>query len=99
MDNAKVFELGILLNTIKSLNSINTETYNHCKDGIREADVVLQQTQEELQISETLLNAARADEAVKLARQLEADARMARAVADDEYVTVEIVFDPADPSQ
>lgn len=83
MDNAKVFELGILHNTIKSLNSINTETDNHCKDGIREADVVLQQTQEELQISEKLLNAARADEAVKLARQLEADARMARAVADE----------------
>lgn len=83
MDNAKVFELGILLNTIKSLNSINTEADNHCKDGIREADVVLQQTQEELQISEGLLSAARADEAVKLARQLEADARMAQAVAEE----------------
>ena len=83
MDNAKVFELGILLNTIKSLNAINTETDNHCKDGIREADVVLQQTQEEFQISETLLNAARADEAVKLARQIEAEARMARALAEE----------------
>ena len=63
MDNAKVFELGVLLNTIRSLSSINTETEKHCKDGIREADTVLQQTQEELHISEVLLNAARADEA------------------------------------
>ena len=83
MDNAKVFELGALLNTIRSLNSINTETEKHCKDGIREADTVLQQTQEELHISEGLLNAARADEEIKLAKQLEADARMAKAVAEE----------------
>ena len=83
MDNAKVFELGTLLNTIKSLSSINTETVNHCKDGIKEADIVLQQTQEELRISESLLNVARADEAIKFARQLEADARMARAMVEE----------------
>lgn len=83
MDNAKVFELGALLNTIRSLSSINTETEKHCKDGIREADTVLQQTQEELHISEGLLNAARADEEIKLAKQLEADARMAKAVAEE----------------
>ena len=46
MDNAKVFELGTLLNTIKCLSSINTETENHCSDGIREADLVLQHTHE-----------------------------------------------------
>lgn len=83
MDNVKVFELEVLLNTIKSLDFINTETDNHCKDGIREADIVLQETQEELYISEGLLNAARADEAIKLARQLEADARMAKAMAEE----------------
>lgn len=83
MDNVKVFELGVLLNTIKSLSSINTKIDDHCKEGIREANVVLQQTQEELQISRGLLNVARADEEVKLVRQLQADDRMVRAVAEE----------------
>ena len=81
MNNAKVFELGILLNTIKSLCSISRETDKHCREGIQKADSLLQQTQEELKISEGMLNVAKAEEAIKLARQLEADARMAQAAA------------------
>lgn len=83
MDKATVFELETLIETIKSLNSVNHETDDHCNDGIHKAEMLLQQTQEELNISEMMLNAVRAEEAMKLARQLEADARMARAAAEE----------------
>lgn len=83
MDSAKVFDLGTILNTIKSLNSINSDTDNLCKDCLNEADMVLQKTLEELHFSEGLLNVARTEEAIKLAKQLEADARMAKAAAEE----------------
>lgn len=79
----KVFELGVILHTMNHLSSINNETNEHCDDGLNKAEMILEQSQEELHISEAMLNAARVEEAIKLAKQIEADARMARALAED----------------
>lgn len=82
-DDIKVFELGVILDTIHSLSSVNEETNERCDDGLNRAEMILGQSQEELHISEFMLNAARAEEAIKLAKQIEADARMARALAEE----------------
>lgn len=82
-DNANVFNLETLLNTIKNLNTVNRETSEHCDEGLRNAESAFQQTQDELNVSETMLNAARAEEAVKLAQQVAADVRMAKALAEE----------------
>ena len=82
-ENANVFNLETLLYTIKNLNTVNRETGEHCDEGMRNAESVFQQTQEEQNISETMLNVARAEEAVKLAQQVAADARMAKALAEE----------------
>lgn len=83
MNQVNVFELNTLINTIKNLSSINRDTDEHCREGMNKAEMLLQQTQEDLSISEALLNAARAEEAFQFARQLEADARMVRALAEE----------------
>lgn len=83
MGSAKVFELETLADTARSLRSVDKETENHCAEGMDKAEKLLCQAQEELPISEGMLNAARAEEALKLARQLKADARMAQAVAEE----------------
>lgn len=82
-DDIKVFELGVILDTINNLFSINDETDECCNGGFHKAEMVLQQSQEELHVSEVMLNVAKAKEAVKLAKQLEADVRMARALAEE----------------
>ena len=83
MSDVRVFELNILVDTMKSMNSIHRNIDELCNDGVRKAEDILHQTQEEQNISEMMLNAARAEEAIKLAKQLEADARMAKAIADE----------------
>ena len=83
MGNVNVFALDTLSMSIRNLNTGHRETGSRCDEGLRDAEQVLQQTQEELQISEALLAAAQAEEAAKLALQLKADARMAAALAEE----------------
>lgn len=82
-DNANVYNIDVFLSTIKSLLSIEHETKNQCAEGLNKAEEILQQTQEELKISNGMLDVARVIEAEKLAEQLAADARMAKALADE----------------
>lgn len=83
MSHVDVFGLNALSITICDLHTARTETGECCDEGIRNAEQILQDTQDELQFSETLLAAAQAEEAVKLALQLKADARMVAAVAEE----------------
>lgn len=80
-DKANVFNLETIFNTIKNLNTVNRETGEHCDEGLYNAESFYQQTQGELNVSEVMLNASRAEEAVKLAQQVAADVRMAKALA------------------
>jgi len=82
-DRVSVFELETIQKTIQNLNTINREMDEHCDEGIRNAENVYQQAEEELHTSELLLNAAKAQEAIKLALQAKADARMAKAAAQE----------------
>lgn len=79
----KVFELGVFSYTIKELQAVRTETEEHCREGLSKAENVLQDTQAELQVSEALLEMAKAEEALKLALKVKAEARMAKAMADE----------------
>jgi hypothetical protein len=81
--DVKVFELGVISNTIKEMHVVRTETEEHCNEGLSKAENVLQETQAELSFSETLLNAVKVEEAVKLALKVKAEARMAKAMADE----------------
>jgi len=81
--NANVYNIDVFLSTIKALLSIEHETKNQCAEGLNKAEEILQQTQEELKISNGMLDVARVIEAEKLAEQLAADARMAKALADE----------------
>lgn len=78
-----VFNIDVFPSTIKASLSIEHETKNQCADGLNKAENILQQTQEELKISNRMLDAARGIEAVKLAEQLTADARMAKALDEE----------------
>lgn len=81
--NANVFNIDVFLSTIKSLLSIEHETNDKCAEGLNKAENILQETQEELKISNGMLDVARVIEAEKLAEQLAADARMAKALAEE----------------
>lgn len=83
MSHVDVFNLDALLSSIRNLHTAQRETAECCDEGIRNAEQMLQDTQDELGISEMLLAAAQAEEAAKLALQLKADARMAAAVAEE----------------
>lgn len=83
MSHVDVFALDTLAASIRDLHTAQRETDENCREGIHNAELILQQTQEELQLSEGLLAAAQAEEAVKLALQAEADMRLARAVAEE----------------
>lgn len=82
-DKANVYNIDVFLSTIKALLSIEHETKDQCAEGLNKAENILQQTQEELKISNGMLDVARGIEAVKLAEQLTADARMANALAEE----------------
>ena len=82
-ESTKVLNISIFLSTIKALFSIEHETKEKCAEGLNKAENILQQTQEELKISNGMLDVARVIEAEKLAEQLAADARMAKALADE----------------
>lgn len=82
-DTANIFNIDVFLSTIKVLLSIEHETKNQCAEGLNKAENILQQTQEEIKISNGMLDVARGIEAVKLAEQLAADARMAQALSEE----------------
>ena len=67
--------------------------------GQYNAEQMLQDTQGELQFSETLLAAAQVEEAAKLALQLKADARMAAAAAEEVSAIASCKNAPKSPSQ
>lgn len=81
--NANVYNIDVFLSTIKALLSIEHETKNQCAEGLNKAEEILQQTQEELKISNGMLDVARVIEAEKLAEQIAADARMAKASIEE----------------
>ena len=81
--NANVYNIDVFLSTIKALLSVEYETKNQCAEGLNKAEEILQQTQEEFKISNGMLDVARVIEAEKLAEQLAADARMAKALAEE----------------
>ena len=83
MGQVDVFALDALSASIRDLYTARRETGECCDEGIRNAEQMLQDTQGELQFSETLLAAAQVEEAAKLALQLKADARMAAAAAEE----------------
>lgn len=83
MGNVDVFSLDTLLSSIRNLHTVRRETGECCDEGIRHAEQLLQNTQNELRISETLLAVAQAEEAAKLALQLKADAKMATALVEE----------------
>lgn len=83
MNHVDVFALDALSASIRDLHTARREIGECCDEGIRKAEQMLQNTQGELQFSETLLAAAQVEEAAKLALQLKADARMAAAAAEE----------------
>jgi hypothetical protein len=83
MSHVDVFALDALSVSIRNLHTAQRETGECCDEGIRKAEQMLQDTQGELQFSETLLTAAQVEEAAKLALQLKADARMAVALSEE----------------
>lgn len=78
---AHVFELDIMLAAIRGLDGANAEIAQRCEDGLSKAETILQQTQDELHFSEGLLNLAKAEEAVKLGIKIQAEVRLASALA------------------
>lgn len=83
MSGASVFELDTMIDTINRLTVINHDISDLCDEGLKKADSVLGHCQKELDISECMLKAAQVEEAIKLAEQIQADARMARALAQE----------------
>lgn len=83
MGQVDVFALDALSASIRDLYTARRETGECCDEGIRNAEQMLQDTQGELQFSETLLAAAQVEEAAKLALQLKADTRMTVAAAEE----------------
>ena len=69
MGQVDVFALDALSASIRDLYTARRETGECCDEGIRNAEQMLQDTQGELQFSETLLAAAQVEEAAKLALQ------------------------------
>lgn len=82
-DTASVLNIDVFLSTIKAFLSIEHETNNQIAEGLNKAESIYQKTQDELKISEAMLEAVRAVEAAKLAEQIAADARMAKALAEE----------------
>lgn len=82
-ESANVFNLNTFQSTMRNLDTIDCINGEKCDEAIHEAESVLQDAENELNISNNLLNVARAVEAEKLALQLAADVRMAKAVAEE----------------
>lgn len=83
MGHVDVLALDALSASIYDLHTAQKETGECCDEGICKAEQMLQDTQDELQFSETLLTVAQVEEATKLALQLKADARMVAALAEE----------------
>ncbi len=83
MSHVDVFALDTLSMAIRDLHTAQSETCECCDTGLRKAEEILQNTESELQFSETLLAAAQVVEAEKLALLMKAEARMASALAEE----------------
>lgn len=83
MHEVEVRSLETIADTIRSLHQIRSETQEQCADGLRIAEQVLSEAENEFHVSSQMLNACRAVEALKLAKKLEVEARMAQAAAEE----------------
>lgn len=83
MHEVEVKNLETLADTVRSLHQIRSETQEQCADGLRNAEQVLSDAENELRVSSQILNVCRTVEAVKLAKKLEVEARMAHAAAEE----------------
>lgn len=75
-----VKNLNTITETIKNLEEIKSETFAQCDEGQRTASRKLNDAQNELDVSNNILNVCKTIEAAKLAKKLEVEARMAQAV-------------------
>lgn len=78
---ADVKNLNTIAETIKNLVQIKSETFAQCDEGQHTASQVLNDAQNELSMSNNILNVCKTVEAAKLAKKLEVEARMAQAAA------------------
>ena len=83
MDTVKVKNLDAIVETIRSLAQIKKDTEDQCAEGLRIVQQVLSEAEDELNTSNNILNVCKAVETAKLAKKLEAEARMAKALADE----------------
>lgn len=83
MNSVDVKNLTTIVETIKSLAQINKETEEQCAKGLNTAERVLSEAEDELNVSNNILNVCKGIEAVKLAQKLEVEARMAKAAAEE----------------
>lgn len=81
--NVKVFELNTISDSIKDLYLSLQHINDHCNEGIINSQKVFQSTQEELHTSEMMLEAAKVQEGICLAKKLEVEVRMTNALADE----------------
>ena len=83
MDTVNVKNLGVIAETIRSLAQIKRDTEDQCAEGLRIVQQVLSESEDELNTSNNILNVCKAVETAKLAKKLETEARMAKALADE----------------
>lgn len=83
MDTVDVKNLDMIAETIRSLAQIKADTEDQCVEGLRIVQQVLLEAENELNTSNNILNVRKAVEAAKLAKKLETEARMAKALADE----------------
>ena len=89
MDTVNVKNLGVIAETIRSLAQIKRDTEDQCAEGLRIVQQVLSESEDELNTSNNILNVCKAVETAKLAKKLETEARMAKALADEAAQAIE----------
>lgn len=78
-----VKNLNTIADSIKNISRIKNDTFEQCEEGIRNANQVLNETQNELNTSKKILDVCKTVEAAMLAKKLEVEARMAQAAAEE----------------
>lgn len=83
MLEVEVKNLATIAEIIKNLAQIRNETEKQCAEGLHAANQVLSDAENELNISNNILNVCKTVEAAMLAKKLEVEARMAQAAAGE----------------
>ena len=78
-----VKNLETIAETINSLSHIGKETEEQCAEGLRTAQQILSDAENELNTSNNILNVCKTVELAKLAKKLEVEARMAQALSEE----------------